>query len=1121
MQYNKNVISRDEFVTDFLAMLEWCDSKDLTIVMSDARSISNIKRKAVRARGLDAKTMEALLVQYNETGMFYAFADSTLFSEYIKDLMRRAHEQVDMSDEELDVAYADIEKMTVDEVLKEYNAQQRLRIRSVSQQHVKYRPQLYIDIDLKDHYEVVKEDKATVRLIPSKYLETEEAFKKWVVSAATPVEIKKTLNIIIDIDSVVAETSPNYIVYTGHGLHIVYTMPKGAAYPKTTIHYKSTYVQFADAVISIAGEGILYDTSCKNVSRNMRMPLLMNSSKDPSNPKLSEIIYYSDLTTISTFLTDSMARGTEARSGGKTSSAAASSSVEEIFGVTAETKRTVEYSGMPDIDNNSKLRWYISDHIHLEEILRLFSIDEREYTQQDGVDVKTTKSPLRDGDINPSFWFNDKTMVCSDWGGDLSGEPIDYGTLVMRLYDRAKAERGRHDLIPTTVYEAEFILLLLSFADDMRKDENGDSKEDYTNVFMASTYNKKAKKSVPPSAYAVKYYSGLRSKLVQISARAYREMRTGDNGSNARDTVLDILIDTIPRVYYFPFFSRGTFGNDEYKSNIMAKRILESLILEGRFVYQRSISGPNIGEIELYMYNAGVHVPVRDYYGVSQEFGVVQKETVETLVGVKARALGFADADFKANKARLIEAVLALSTIEKKLDEMTHTSISDLSRVVELSLLAVFSLPSHDSLSLSIRSYLRQGSGKKYIRFKNTYVCYDSDSPYEIGEKVPLSEDFFTQVARGKERQDIVTYDRSNYEYKKGDTPRFDDFVNFLSDSTNGFKKKFASFISNLLYPPHGNTRALFLVGDGSNGKSVLSGILSQLLGSKAVSSESIDIMTKVTSDGAQSRSAIVNKILNITPDATGIVLGGAFKTMITGEPTQIKVLYRQPQTVFSFAKHLINSNRVPQLTGEATAFKRRVLFCPLSRVVRSSEAVMNLESLIVTGEGDQLWYKLIQLSRVNQISLRVHGKDRFLTQHDIDLNDNLLLLTNDLYEFVDQCIKFDKEEYDRDQNDTTKTFVPHRLTLNSFLQAYNQHFVGMMDIKRWANSSDNGDEINQFIRLKIQGKGLEDYFTQTALQKVLKYRKSITGLPYVYVHIENHMSVTGREYDSRDNTRA
>ncbi len=149
-------------------------------------------------------------------------------------------------------------------------------------------------------------------------------------------------------------------------------------------------------------------------------------------------------------------------------------------------------------------------------------------------------------------------------------------------------------------------------------------------------------------------------------------------------------------------------------------------------------------------------------------------------------------------------------------------------------------------------------------------------------------------------------------------------------------------------------TGAFFLIGTGSNGKSVMINILLNLIGEKFCSSMSIQTLT--TNNFAL--ADLVGKKLNVSnEEESKYMKSDVFKSLITGDPVssdrkfQTRINFR-PQTKYLFA-----SNEMPTFEKLNYGLKRRIKIIPFYRQFSDTEADKDLtEKLIKELPGIVAW---------------------------------------------------------------------------------------------------------------------------------------------------------------------
>jgi P4 family phage/plasmid primase-like protien len=123
--------------------------------------------------------------------------------------------------------------------------------------------------------------------------------------------------------------------------------------------------------------------------------------------------------------------------------------------------------------------------------------------------------------------------------------------------------------------------------------------------------------------------------------------------------------------------------------------------------------------------------------------------------------------------------------------------------------------------------------------------------------------------------------------------------------------------------------KALMLVGDGANGKSVYLDVLQAAAGQVNVS----NVMMRDMHDGAK-RYSMLGKLFNVSEEsgASAFRHTDVLKSVINGGVLQYKKLYAQPFEATSTAKILLAANEIPPVEDRSDGFFRRLLIVPFNR---------------------------------------------------------------------------------------------------------------------------------------------------------------------------------------------
>lgn len=155
-------------------------------------------------------------------------------------------------------------------------------------------------------------------------------------------------------------------------------------------------------------------------------------------------------------------------------------------------------------------------------------------------------------------------------------------------------------------------------------------------------------------------------------------------------------------------------------------------------------------------------------------------------------------------------------------------------------------------------------------------------------------------------------------------------FEKFLNESQPDIERQnvLAEYVAYLFVSPSylKLEKALILYGKGANGKSVFFEIVMALLGKENVSNYSLQSLTDST---GYYRAKIGNKLLNYAPELTSKMSTDLFKQLVSGEPIEARLPYKEPFTLINYAKLIFNCNELPRDIEQTNAFFRRFLIIP------------------------------------------------------------------------------------------------------------------------------------------------------------------------------------------------
>lgn len=218
-------------------------------------------------------------------------------------------------------------------------------------------------------------------------------------------------------------------------------------------------------------------------------------------------------------------------------------------------------------------------------------------------------------------------------------------------------------------------------------------------------------------------------------------------------------------------------------------------------------------------------------------------------------------------------------------------------------------------------------SDEAWINMKNGTLVIHSDGSRELREH--NREDFFTYCL--------------NYEYDvNAECPLWHRFLDQMLPDPES-QEILAEYIGYCFTHNLNLEKMLVLYGNGSNGKSVVLDVIEALVGSQNVSNVGLADLTK---DNEQ-RSLLENKLVNISHESDEELSASVLKTIVSGEPVNVRQLYVGTHVMKKYAKLITSFNTLPK--AEAThGFYRRFKILDFKVTISDAEADTDLARKIV-----------------------------------------------------------------------------------------------------------------------------------------------------------------------------
>lgn len=200
--------------------------------------------------------------------------------------------------------------------------------------------------------------------------------------------------------------------------------------------------------------------------------------------------------------------------------------------------------------------------------------------------------------------------------------------------------------------------------------------------------------------------------------------------------------------------------------------------------------------------------------------------------------------------------------------------------------------------------------------------------------------------------------------------------------------------------------KALFMYGDGSNGKSTLINIIKALFGVENIS------VVELTEMGDMLKCALMDgKLLNVSSDAKKNGLDtSAFKKIVSGEPILGKYLFKDIYTIERLPKLLVAMNKLPFNNGDNSfGFYRRLLLVPFNKTIKEEEKDYELLTKIIKDELPAILnFAISGMQRLSRQGYFTEAKamKEAMTSYKESSNHVAMFLEENQYEVVDAALR-------------------------------------------------------------------------------------------------------------------
>ena len=205
------------------------------------------------------------------------------------------------------------------------------------------------------------------------------------------------------------------------------------------------------------------------------------------------------------------------------------------------------------------------------------------------------------------------------------------------------------------------------------------------------------------------------------------------------------------------------------------------------------------------------------------------------------------------------------------------------------------------------------------------------------------------QYLKSFDRRDFMKY-QLPFKYGAQDEVKlFQSFLDRVLPDKNS-QLVMAEYISSVFIPQTflKFEKTMVLVGSGANGKSVVFSIISALLGSENVSNYSLQ---SLTNESGYQRAKLSDKLLNYASEISPNMDSTIFKQLVSGEPVECRLPYKDPFILTDYAKFIFNCNTLPKDVEQNEAFYRRFIILEFKVTIPEEERDPELAQKIISTE--------------------------------------------------------------------------------------------------------------------------------------------------------------------------
>ena len=306
---------------------------------------------------------------------------------------------------------------------------------------------------------------------------------------------------------------------------------------------------------------------------------------------------------------------------------------------------------------------------------------------------------------------------------------------------------------------------------------------------------------------------------------------------------------------------------------------------------------------------------------------------------------------------------------------------------------------------------------------------------------------------------------------EKATCPAFDKFMKDITCDRQDLEDILLEFMG---YAISGDTcwqhKALILLGEGGNGKSTFNNVLKALVGT----GHSTLNMKAINDD--QKRAMLEGKLFNVGDENSprSFINNDIFKSLISGDDIDIKIVYKKPYTIRNRTKLIFNCNKMIETDDKTRGMLRRLLFIPFDAEFRPGTD--NFDAHIE----DKLKGELPGI-----LNRCIEGYNRLVRQRDFTKSESSADVLDD----------YQVDEHVNDIEIWSTTFLQVQNDKNLFVDVKTQAYPSYVD---WCKRNETNPE-SKLNFTRALGKSLER--VPTLKNKAWKKRVQEDGIKYQRIY--------------------